>query len=144
MWPNIDAGSDQISKALRTFKDKGISNFTKVRFYKNFSDKDYIRLINNTSCLVGNSSSAIREGSYLGVPSVNIGTRQNFRERGENVIDVNYNKNEILNAIKKHLKKNKKYKRSYLYGKGNAGMMMSKILTKVKVNVQKKFYGKRK
>ena len=144
LWPNIDAGSDQISKALRTFKDKGISNFTKVRFYKNFSDKDYIRLINNTSCLVGNSSSAIREGSYLGVPSVNIGTRQNFRERGENVIDVNYNKNEILNAIKKHLKKNKKYKRSYLYGKGNAGMMMSKILTKVKVNVQKKFYGKRK
>ena len=93
---------------------------------------------------MGNSSSAIREGSYLGVPSVNIGTRQNFRERGENVIDVNYNKNEILNAIKKHLKKNKKYKRSYLYGKGNAGMMMSKILTKVKVNVQKKFYGKRK
>ena len=144
LWPNIDAGSDQISKALRTFKDKGISNFTKVRFYKNFSDKDYIRLINNTSCLVGNSSSAIREGSYLGVPSVNIGTRQNFRERGENVIDVNYNKNEILNAIKKHLKKNKKYKRSYLYGKGNAGMMMNKILTKVKVNVQKKFYGKRK
>ena len=143
LWPNIDAGSDQISKFLRTFKDKGKSNFTKVRFYKNFSDKDYIRLLHNTSCLVGNSSSAIREGSYLGVPSVNIGTRQNLRERGQNVIDVNYDKNEILYAIKKHLKRNKRYNKSLLYGKGNAGALMNKILTKVSVNVQKKFYKKK-
>ena len=81
LWPNIDAGTDQISKVLRVFRDRKIKNSKSVfHFYKNFSDKDYIKLLYNTHCIIGNSSSAIREGSVLGVPAVNIGSRQQFRK----------------------------------------------------------------
>ena len=62
-------------------------------------------MIYNSSCIIGNSSSAIREGSYLGIPAVNIGERQKDRENSINVINVGYKANEILRAVKKQLKK---------------------------------------
>ena len=55
--------------------------------------------MSKTSCLVGNSSSGIREGAYIGTPVVNIGTRQSRRERGKNTIDCDYKKEEIYNSI---------------------------------------------
>ena len=88
LWPNIDAGSDDISKGIRIFREQ--NKAVPIRFYKNFSPEDYTKLLANTACIVGNSSSAIREGSYLGTPAVNIGTRQSFRECGENVIHADY------------------------------------------------------
>lgn len=143
LWPNIDAGTDQISKVLRVFRDHQILNSNLVfRFYKNFSDKNYIKLLYNSKCIVGNSSSAIREGSFLGVPAVNIGSRQQFREKGKNVIDVSYDSSKILLAIKKQLKMKKKYKKSYLYGQGNASKKMINILLKTKVKIQKKLFYK--
>ena len=87
---------------------------------KNYNPEDYIKLIYNSSCIIGNSSSAIREGSYLGIPAVNIGERQKDRENSINVINVGYKANEILRAVKKQLKI-KKFKKSNLFGKGDAG-----------------------
>ena len=143
LWPNIDAGTDQISKVLRLFRDRKIKNSKSIfHFYKNFRDKDYIKLLYNTKCIIGNSSSAIREGSVLGVPAVNIGSRQQFREREKNIIDVDYNSSEIFKAIKKQLSKKKKYKPSFLYGKGNAAKKMIKIILKTKVNIQKRLFYK--
>ena len=84
LWPNVDAGSDEISKGLRTFRE--IKKPKLIHFYKNFSPEDFLKLIKNCSCIIGNSSSAIREGSYLGIPAVNIGTRQKGREHGKNII----------------------------------------------------------
>ena len=88
------------------------------------------------SCLVGNSSSGIREGAFIGTPVVNIGTRQNSRERHINVIDVAYDKTLIKDAIAKQVK-NGKYKTSAIYGNGNAGKQIAEILSLSNVTVQK-------
>ena len=135
LWPNVDAGSDDISKGLRIFREtyKG----KKIKFYKNFDPENYLKLINNAACMVGNSSSALREGSYLGIPAVNIGTRQDGRERGKNVISVGYNSSKIKSAIISRMK-SKKFKSNKLYGNGNAGKKIAEILSKVDVKIQKK------
>ena len=65
----------------------------------------YAHLLNKAACIVGNSSSALRDGSFIGTPAVNIGTRQNSRLRSNNVFDVDYKASEIYNAIVKQLKK---------------------------------------
>ena len=79
LWPNIDAGSDVISKQLRILRENKL--MTNISFFKNFSPEEYIKLIYNSECLVGNSSSGIRESSFLSIPVVNIGSRQKNRER---------------------------------------------------------------
>lgn len=135
LWPNVDAGSDDISKALRMFREKEKPDY--VHFYRNFSVEDYACLINHCACLVGNSSSALREGSFLGVPAVNIGTRQNGRERGRNVVDVGYNSKEIKEAVLYQVKHGK-YPRDTLFGDGKAGEKIADILAKVELKIQKK------
>ena len=97
-WPNVDAGSDWTSKAIRTFREE--ENPSNIQFFKNIDGADFLKLMNNSICIIGNSSVAIREASFLGVPAVNIGTRQNGRLRGKNVIDVGYDRKEITKASK--------------------------------------------
>jgi UDP-N-acetylglucosamine 2-epimerase len=137
LWPNVDAGSDDISKGLRMYRERNNPDF--IQFFINFSAEDYASLINNTKCLVGNSSSCLREGSFLGVPSVNIGTRQQNREHGENVIHVDYNSEEIKDAVRRQVK-NGKYEKSNLYGEGRAGEQIVDILSKVEVTIQKELF----
>ena len=137
LWPNIDAGSDIISKQLRILREnKLVSN---ISFFKNFTPENYIKLIYNCECLVGNSSSGIRESSFLSIPVVNIGSRQKNRERGNNVIDVGYNKKQIFEAIKKQMNK-KNIKKSFIYGDGFAYKKILNILNKLfkkKISVEK-------
>lgn len=135
-WPNVDAGSDAVSKALREFLEK--EKNAPFHFYRNFSPEDYIHLMKHCSCIVGNSSSGIREGAYLGTPCVNIGTRQNQRERSENVIDVSYIAEEIYQAVTLQLQHGK-YKSDYLYGDGSAGKKMADLLSKIELNINKEF-----
>ena len=130
LWPNIDAGSDEISKAIRSFREK--NNCYWLSIYKNLPIAHYIHLMNTTSCLIGNSSSGIREGEFIGTPVVNIGSRQNLRHRGDNVIDVEYKKDNILKAIEDQIQKNK-YDSKVLYGNGNAGEKISKLLSDIKL-----------
>ena len=79
-WPNPDAGTDKMSSVIRKWRE---NKKIKIFFiFKIFEHQMFFNVLNKTSCLIGNSSSAIREGSYIGVPSVSIGTRQNSRERG--------------------------------------------------------------
>ena len=127
LWPNPDAGSEDIAKGIRRWRELGLAN--KMHFFKNIEIENYIHLLNKTACLIGNSSSGIREGAFIGVPVVNIGTRQNKRLRGKNVIDVNYNHKDIYCAIQKQIKK-KKYKKEYIYGSGNASKKILDILIK--------------
>ncbi len=137
LWPNIDAGSNFISKKLRSLQQK-LKKDLKINFYKNFKNDDYYRLLKNSSCLVGNSSSGIRESSYLGVPVVNIGDRQQYRERGKNVLDVNNDEKAILRAIK--IQSYKKFQSQKIYGDGNSSEKIIKILEKVKIDINKKFF----
>ena len=80
--------------------------------------------------IIGNSSVGIRECAFLGVPAVNIGSRQYRRERGKNVIDVSYNKSDIKNAIH-HLLKIKRSEESTVYGGGDAGEKIANILSEI-------------
>jgi UDP-N-acetylglucosamine 2-epimerase/N-acetylmannosamine kinase len=137
LWPNIDAGSDIISNQLRIVREKKI--ISNISFFKNFSPENYIKLICNSECLVGNSSSGIRESAFLSIPVVNIGARQKNRERGNNVLDVDYDKDEIYEAINKQIKV-KKIKKSLLYGNGFASQKIIKVLNKIfkkKINIEK-------
>jgi len=139
IWPNADAGSDEISKEIRTFRE----NFKPdewLHLFKNLPLEVFTKLMDTCSCIVGNSSCAIREGAIIGVPSVNIGTRQAGRERGENVIDVDYDHLQILEVAKNQMKKSK-FKSNYLYGDGKAGERIAKILAEVdlaRIPVQKR------
>jgi UDP-hydrolysing UDP-N-acetyl-D-glucosamine 2-epimerase len=135
LWPNVDAGTDSVSKGLRMFREKYNPEY--IHFYRNFSPEDYARIIYNCSCLIGNSSSAIREGCYLGIPAVNIGSRQQGRERGQNVIDVGHDSVEIKKAIETQIK-HSRYERDTLYGTGTAGINIAEILAGCNITIQKK------
>jgi UDP-hydrolysing UDP-N-acetyl-D-glucosamine 2-epimerase len=136
LWPNIDSGSDAISKKLREHRETHPDS--KIHFYRNFSAEDYVNLMRNTSCIIGNSSSGIRESSFLGVPSVVVGNRQQGRQHGRNVISVGNDSNLILSAIEEQLNHGK-YEADYIFGSGDSGKQIVKVLKYIELNVQKKF-----
>jgi UDP-hydrolysing UDP-N-acetyl-D-glucosamine 2-epimerase len=135
-WPNVDAGSDGTSKGIRAFREDYKPK--NMHFFKNMEGKDFLRLLVNSKCLVGNSSVGIRECSYLGVPVVNIGSRQSGRERGENIIDVGYITEDIRAAVDSHIERDSLYQSSHIYGNGKAGAAIADILAKVTPSVEKK------
>lgn len=124
-WPNVDAGADGVSKEIRIHREKGNAN--NIYFFKNMSPEDFLVLLMGSECIIGNSSVAIRECSYLGVPAINIGDRQIGRERGNNVIDVDYNKEEILEAYQTILNSERK-PGDTLYGDGKAGEKIAEVI----------------
>jgi len=133
-WPNVDAGSDGTSNGIRSFRES--VNPKNIRFFKNMEPDDFLRLLVNAQCLIGNSSVGIRECAYLGVPVVNIGSRQHGRDRGNNVIDVDYNKEAITTAIKEQIQKNN-IDRSMIYGDGEAGKRIAQILVSCSLSYHK-------
>lgn len=135
LWPNADAGSDQVSKGIRRWREKKLDK--KMHFFKNLSIENYVWLMKKVSCLVGNSSSGIREGAFIGTPTVNIGSRQMSRQRGLNVIDVSYNKNEIKDAITKQINHGP-YKQDSIYGNGFSSLKIVKVLEHFDISSQKK------
>jgi UDP-hydrolysing UDP-N-acetyl-D-glucosamine 2-epimerase len=136
LWPNPDAGSDDISRGIRKWREKDLAK--NMYFFKNLNVAKYIHLMNKTVCLIGNSSSGIREGAFIGTPVVNIGTRQDTRLCGSNVIHSEFNEDKILAAIKKQISK-KKNSRQNIYGNGNASKkIISQILKNINhIKVQK-------
>lgn len=135
-WPNVDAGSDGTSKGLRAFREHNPDKTSYIHFFKNMEPTDFLELLKNSICLIGNSSVGIRECAYLGVPVVNIGSRQVGRERNENIIDTNYNAEEIINAVKKHMLK-QSYQSSLIYGDGNAGKNIAEVISNWKPTFDK-------
>jgi UDP-hydrolysing UDP-N-acetyl-D-glucosamine 2-epimerase len=133
-WPNVDAGSDGISKGIRQYREK--NNPKNIHFFKNMEPQDFLRIAKNSKCLIGNSSVGIRECAFLGIPVVNIGSRQNRRQRGKNVLDVNYDKNEIKSAIIKQLN-NGHYKPEFIFGDGYAGQKIANILATCELKFHK-------
>jgi len=127
IWPNVDAGTDGTSNAIRHWREReGTKN---IRFFKNMAPVDFLTFLLGSRCLVGNSSVGIRECSYLGVPVVNIGTRQNGRERGPNVVDVPANHRDITAAIKAQMSDDE-VPCSTLYGDGYAAERILDVLRK--------------
>ena len=137
LWPNIDAGSDEISKGIRLFREDKKNNGLLFHYYRNFSPEDYIRVLANASCCLGNSSSFIRDGDALGIPAVIVGDRQKNREIGKNVVFSDYSESTICKLIQKQLDHGN-YSPSSRYGRGNAGTKIAEIIPSLIVGRHKK------
>jgi len=139
LWPNMDSGSDSLAKKIRVYREK--TSNSRIHFYRNFSAEDYINVMRGCAVIVGNSSSGIREANFLGIPSVNIGTRQSNREHGANVQFAQCEKKSIFEAIQLQVEHGT-YPSDNIFGDGTAGIKMAEYMAKVDLNVQKKFYFK--
>ena len=135
LWPNADAGSEDIARGMRKWREQGKD--VRMHFFKNLPIDVYVRLMRQTACLVGNSSSGIREGAFIGTPCVNIGSRQTMRERGCNVIEVDNDIAAIETAIRKQIAHGP-YKMAPIYGDGTAGRRIADVLSTKTVQVQKR------
>jgi len=134
-WPNVDAGSDGTSKGIRMFRER--EKLDHFHLFRNMFPEDFLRLLVHSSAIVGNSSVAIRECSFLGVPAVNIGSRQQGRERGRNVIDVPHDRRAIAGAIAEHLQRGRA-PADHLYGDGRAGARIASCLATAALTVEKR------
>jgi UDP-N-acetylglucosamine 2-epimerase len=134
-WPNVDAGSDLISKGLRVFREAHDLPF--LYFFKNLAPEDFLRLLRGANCLIGNSSVGIREAAHMGVPVVNIGSRQSGRDRGPNVLDVPHDRDAIVEAVRKHIADGPS-PRSSLYGDGHAGERIAGLLAEQPLRIEKR------
>jgi UDP-hydrolysing UDP-N-acetyl-D-glucosamine 2-epimerase len=136
LWPNADAGSDDIAKGIRKWRELGSGGH--MYFFKNLPTPTYVRLMARTACLLGNSSSGVREGAFIGTPVVNIGSRQDGRRRGRNLVDVSYGKAEILDGVKRQIAHGR-YTTDPIYGDGSAGKRIADVLASQKeFQVQKR------
>ena len=139
-WPNIDAGTDDISHSIRQFREYFNPPF--IRFIKYLSPEIFINLLKRTGCLVGNSSAGIKECSYLGTPVVNIGSRQNQRYEKEimkHIIGVDYKKEEIKEALQKQIERGR-YQPNLYYFQPDTSKKIVDILAKSNLYTQKTFY----
>lgn len=134
-WPNVDAGSDGTSNAIRSFRE--LHSPRNIHFFKNMEPTDFLRLLVGARCLVGNSSVGIRECAFLGVPTVNIGSRQSGRDRGRNVIDVGHDREEIVAAIQRHLADGR-CGSDPIYGTGQAGERIAELLACQPLDIEKR------
>jgi UDP-N-acetylglucosamine 2-epimerase len=131
----VDAGSDGTSNAIRAFRE--VERSTNIHFFKNFAPTDFLRLVRNSRCLIGNSSVGIRECSFLGVPAVNIGTRQDGRDRGSNVTDVPHDRRRIAEAIRSQSARGH-CPNDALYGDGRAGERIARLLAEQPLKIEKR------
>jgi UDP-N-acetylglucosamine 2-epimerase/N-acetylmannosamine kinase len=130
-WPNVDAGSDGTSRALRKFRE--INPNAPFYFVKNVSPSHFLELLSHSQFIIGNSSVAIRECSFLGVPAVNIGSRQQYRERGRNVIDCDWDYFQLKTCLKQ-IQSPRFREKSMLYGDGKSGKRISDLLATLEFN----------
>ena len=135
LWPNIDAGADRISSAIRAFRENNDTEW--LYLVKNFSPETFQKVLKNAACAVGNSSSFIRDSTFSGVPVVLVGDRQIGRERGSNLIEAEMQADSIYEKVE-HQINHGPYVGCQIYGDGNASKQITKIIKKFKPKVQKK------
>lgn len=130
--PNNDAGSNDVKRAIQEHRQG------EYYMYANLKREDYLGLLKNAECIVGNSSSGLLEAPTFKVPAVNIGRRQNMRFRGVNVIDVPFETDRIIAAVEKAMSDDF---RSYLdrecvnpYGDGHSAERILELLLETPVD----------
>jgi UDP-hydrolysing UDP-N-acetyl-D-glucosamine 2-epimerase len=134
LWPNIDAGSDVISKIIREARmDRDVNFF---RTLTNLTPEDYLRVLSKTACAVGNSSSFVRDAGYFGTPVALVGNRQNHRERDVHVVPASPTVDEVERVIRNQLKHGR-YGPSTLYGDGYVADRIATALVTLTPYVQK-------
>ncbi len=134
LWPNIDAGSDSISKTIRIFREHNKAEW--LYLIKNLKPEVFQKLLKKTSCAIGNSSSFVRDTTFTGTPVVLCGDRQSFRESGPNLISSSFEQDEIKKNILTQINHGR-YKPSNLYGDGNTSTKIVNILKSIDLKVEK-------
>jgi UDP-hydrolysing UDP-N-acetyl-D-glucosamine 2-epimerase len=134
-WPNVDAGSEQVAKGIRLFREKGRDNG--FHFFRNLPAEVFARLMAHCSVMVGNSSAGLREGAFLGTPVVSVGSRQQNREVGPNVVRVGHDAADIADAMRTQMDHGN-YERDLLFGDGTAGRKIADVLTWARPAIQKR------
>lgn len=137
LWPNIDAGADHISKAIRIYRDKRISK--ELRVLTNLSPHKYLKMLSKAACAVGNSSSFVRDASYLGTPVVLVGNRQDGRETDVHVIRARPCVDEIVAAVERQVAHGR-YAPSTLYGDGHVSERIAEAIARLTPYVQKRLH----
>lgn len=138
-WPNNDAGTNEVAKTIRRYREKGLLKNDKIRFLTDVLPEDFIALLKNATALAGNSSAGIKEASYFGVPVVNVGTRQMGRVRGKNVLDVDYYAGNIGAAIRRQIEHGG-YPSSSAYFRPKTSERIAQILATAPLQKGKQFY----
>ena len=133
IYPNADAGGRRMIEVIKEYE-----KYPFIKAFKSITHKEYLSLMRIASVMVGNSSSGIIEAPSFGLPVVNSGSRQEGRQRAENVIDIDYDKEQIKAAIKKALYdedfKEKVKNCKNPYGDGKAGVRIADILSTIKID----------
>ena len=135
IWPNLDAGSNQISTYLRQYRESKSNNW--LRLVKNYPSEIYQALLASTACAVGNSSSFVRDTSFSGTPVVLVGNRQSSREKSDNVITSSADTASILKALSDQLGHGS-YPPSDLYGDGSTSSKIISTIKTLKPYIQKR------
>lgn len=137
LWPNIDAGSEHISKEIRIFRDHTAPNW--LRTLTNLVPEDYLKVLARAACAVGNSSSFVRDAGYFGTPVVLVGERQDGREIDAHVLPAEPAASEMAVAIRKQLRHGV-YAPSTLYGDGYVSGRIAEALARLTPYVQKRLH----
>jgi UDP-N-acetylglucosamine 2-epimerase len=137
LWPNIDAGSDHISKAIRVFRDQRRAPW--LRTMTNLSPESYLKVLGNAACAVGNSSSFVRDAGYFGTPVVLVGGRQEGRETDVHVTPCSPQADVIEHAIR-HQLAHGRYAPSTLYGDGQVAGRIANALASLRPYTQKRLH----
>lgn len=138
LWPNIDAGSDHISKAIRVFREQRQTRGW-LRTIVNLNPERYLKVLAGAACAVGNSSSFVRDASYFGTPVVLVGSRQDGRERDRHVIQVACEADAIEGAVRRQLAHGR-YEPSRLYGDGQVSERIAEALARLQPYRQKRLH----
>ena len=131
IYPNPDAGSEAIVKKIRSHQKKYGKKSVIKNCYKNIGFDSYLNLLKHSSCLVGNSSSGIREAHFYGTPVVNVGSRQEDRERTENILDIPCSANMIYEAVKHQLQHGPYKNIKNIYGSGDSSNKITNVLSEI-------------
>ncbi|MFV0473346.1 MAG: UDP-N-acetylglucosamine 2-epimerase [Pikeienuella sp.] len=132
-WPNVDGGADGTTEGIRAWLER----LPHVHFFRNMPPMGFIRLLAGARCIAGNSSVAIRECAWLGLPAVNIGDRQAGRDRGANVLDVGYDADAIEAAIRRQSARSLP-QGDPIYGDGFAGARIAEVLATAPLSIAKR------
>jgi UDP-hydrolysing UDP-N-acetyl-D-glucosamine 2-epimerase len=135
LWPNIDAGSDHISKVVRVYRARSDAKW--MRALTNLTPENYLKVLAATACAVGNSSSFVRDAGYFGTPVVLVGNRQNGRETDAHVTRVGVEMDAIVATIKKQLAHGR-YPPSTLYGDGKVSPRVAAAIESLTPYLQKR------
>jgi UDP-hydrolysing UDP-N-acetyl-D-glucosamine 2-epimerase len=137
LWPNIDAGSDHVSKVIRRFRD--LHKPAWLRTMINVPPEEYLKVLAGSACAVGNSSSFVRDAGFFGTPVVLVGNRQDGRETDAHVVRAAPARERIARAVK-HQLAHGRYSPSTLYGDGTVSGRIANGLATLNPYIQKRLH----